>query len=178
MSDTSQRGLMSHTAILNRLVQLGYEVLLPWADHLGYDLAYYLTEKSRSFGFFVHQESSLVRVQCKTARLISDGQCLEFNTLSNISAKRGNKRVGYAGKAEYFAAYSPDTEQVYMIPVNQAPKGGSMILRFKSAGLVRGNHKKLMLCLMRRLKILALTGLRTMRYRRTERVGVEPTEGD
>jgi hypothetical protein len=29
-----------------------------------------------------------------------------------------------------------------MIPVNQAPKGGSMILRFKCAGLVRGNHKK------------------------------------
>jgi hypothetical protein len=29
MSDTSQRSLMSHTAILNRLVQLGYEVLLP-----------------------------------------------------------------------------------------------------------------------------------------------------
>jgi hypothetical protein len=29
-----------------------------------------------------------------------------------------------------------------MVPVNEAPKGGSMILRFKSAGLVRGNHKK------------------------------------
>lgn len=142
MSDTSQRGLMSHTAILNRLVQLGYEVLLSWADHLGYDLAYYHTEATRSFGFFVHRESYLVRVQCKTARLISDGQCLEFNTLSNISAKRGNKRVRYEGKAEYFAAYSPDTGKVYMIPVSQAPKGDSMILRFKSAGLIRGNHKK------------------------------------
>ena len=32
MRDTSQRGLISHTAILNRLVQLGYEVLLPWAE--------------------------------------------------------------------------------------------------------------------------------------------------
>jgi PD-(D/E)XK endonuclease len=142
MGDTSQRGLMSHTAILNRFVQLGFEVLLPWADHLGYDLAYYITEEHRSFGFFVHQVSHLVRVQCKTARLISDGQCLEFNTLSNISAKRGNKRVGYVGRAEYFAAYSPDTGKVYVVAVNEAPKGGSMILRFKSAGLVRGNHKK------------------------------------
>jgi len=133
---------MSHTAILNRLVQLGFEVLLPWADHLGYDLAYYVTEEHRSFGFFVHRESHLIRVQCKTARLISNGQCLEFNTLSNMSAKRGNKRVGYDGKAEYFAAYSPDTGKVYMVSVNKAPKGGSMILRFKSAGLVRGNHKK------------------------------------
>src|SRR5579884_2055918 len=99
MSDTSQRGLMSHTAILNRLVQLGYEVLLPWADYLGYDLAYYVTEEQRHFGFFVHRESRLVRVQCKTARLISGGQCLEFNTLSTLSAKRGNRRVGYEGKA-------------------------------------------------------------------------------
>ena len=36
--DTSQQGLISQTAVLNRLVQLGFEVLLPWADHLGYDL--------------------------------------------------------------------------------------------------------------------------------------------
>lgn len=142
MSDTSQRGLMSHTAILNRLIQLGFEVLLPWADYLGYDLAYYVTEEQRSLGFFVHRESHLVRVQCKTARLISDGQCIEFNTLSNISAKRGNRRVDYTGRADYFAAYSPDTEKVYIVPVSEAPKGGSMILRFKSAGLVRGNHKK------------------------------------
>ncbi len=56
--DTSQQGLVSHTAVLNRLVQLGFEVLLPWADHLGYDLAYYVVEEYRSFGFFVHQESA------------------------------------------------------------------------------------------------------------------------
>lgn len=73
--DTSQRGLMSHTAILNRLVQLGYEVLLPWADHLGYDLAYYVTEEHRNFGFFVHRESHLVRVQCKMALLMYKKSC-------------------------------------------------------------------------------------------------------
>jgi hypothetical protein len=55
MRDTSQKGLISHTAVLNRLVQLRYEVLLPWADHLGYDLAYYVTEEQRSFGFFAHR---------------------------------------------------------------------------------------------------------------------------
>jgi hypothetical protein len=32
----------------------------------------------------------------------------EFNTLSNMSAKQGNKRVGYEGGAEYFAVYSND----------------------------------------------------------------------
>ena len=69
MKDTSQQGLISHTAVLNRLVQLGFEVLLPWADHLGYDLAYYATEEHRSFGFFVHQEAHLVRIQVKTGVL-------------------------------------------------------------------------------------------------------------
>ena len=43
MKDTSQQGLISHTAVLNRLVQLGFKVLLPWTDHLGYDMAYYRT---------------------------------------------------------------------------------------------------------------------------------------
>jgi PD-(D/E)XK endonuclease len=66
MRDTSQQGLISHTAILNKLVQLGFEVLLPWADHLGYDLAYYVTTEERHFGFFVHREARLVRIQCKT----------------------------------------------------------------------------------------------------------------
>ncbi len=68
MRDTSQTGLISHTAVLNRLVQLGL--------------------------------------------------------------------------AEYFAVYLPDNGKVYMISVDEAPKRGDMTLRFKGAGLVRGNHKK------------------------------------
>src|SRR5215469_11860493 len=60
--------------------QLGYEVLLPWSPHLGYDLAYYVKKEERHCGFFVHQESQLVRVQCKTARLAKDNSSLVFNT--------------------------------------------------------------------------------------------------
>lgn len=141
MRDTSQQGLISHTAILNRLVQLGFEVLLPWADHLGYDLAYYVTEEHRSFGFFVYKESRLVRIQCKTGRLVKDGNCIEFPTVSVSAGKRGNLKKGYAGKAEYFAVYLPENGKVYMIAVNEAPGRTDMTLRFKSAGLVRGNHK-------------------------------------
>jgi len=144
MRDTSQQGLISHTAILNRLVQLGFEVLLPWADHLGYDLAYYVGEEHRNFGFFVHREARLVRIQCKTGRLTKDGTCFEFNTVSVTTNNKGSnhRKRGYVGKAEYFAVYLPDNGKVYMISVNKAPKGGGMTLRFKSAGLVRGNHKK------------------------------------
>jgi PD-(D/E)XK nuclease superfamily protein len=142
MVDTSQRGLMSHTAILNRLVQLGFEVLLPWADHLGYDMAYYTVEEHRNFGFFVHREARLVRIQCKTGRLTKNGSCFEFPTVSVSAGKRGNLKKGYVGKSEYFAVYLPENEKVYMVSVDEAPKTADMTLRFKRAGLIRGNHKK------------------------------------
>lgn len=47
MGKTQDNGLIGHTMILNRLVQLGYEVLLPWADYLGYDLAYLVSKEER-----------------------------------------------------------------------------------------------------------------------------------
>jgi PD-(D/E)XK endonuclease len=126
-------GLISHTAVLNRLVQLGFEVLLPWADHLGYDLAYYETTEERHFGFFVHRESYLVRIQVKTAWLSKDGTCLEFNTSTVSVRKRGNnKKSGYK-------VYSPDTGKVYMLAVDEVPNG-NMNLRFKSAGVIRANR--------------------------------------
>src|SRR5690348_1471797 len=131
MKDTSQKGLVSLTAVLNRFVQLGYEVLLPWADHSGYDLAYYVTEEHCNFGFFDHKESYLVRVQVKTAWLSKGGTCLEFNTSTVSVRKTGqNKKSGYKGKAEYFAIYSPDTEKIYMIAVDEATEH-DMNLRFK-----------------------------------------------
>jgi len=54
MGNTSKTGLIGQTAVLNRLVQLGYEVLLPWSQDLGYDLAYYVETEERQFGFFAH----------------------------------------------------------------------------------------------------------------------------
>lgn len=142
MSDTSQRGLVSHTAILYRLVQLGYEVLLPWADHLGYDLVYSVTEEHRSFGFFVHEETRLVRVQCKTGWLIKDGSCFQFKTVSISPGKHSNLKRTYIGKAEVFAVYLPENGKVYMIPVDEAPQSSEMILRFKGAGVIRNNGRQ------------------------------------
>lgn len=142
MRDTLQKGLISHTAVLNRLVQLGFEVLLPWADHLSYDLAYLVTEEHRNFGFFVHKETKLVRVQVKTAWLSKDGTCLEFNTSTVSVRKNGNnKKSNYRGKAEYFAIYSPDTGKIYLLAVDKATKY-NMSLRFKSAGVIRSNGKQ------------------------------------
>jgi len=142
MRDTSQKGLISHTAVLNRFVQLGFEVLLPWADHLGYDLAYLVTEEHRNFGFFVHHNTHLVRVQVKTGRITKDGACIKFNTVSISAGKRGNLKKGYTGKAEYFAVYVPETGKVYLVSIDEAPKATDMTLRYKTAGVSRSNSKQ------------------------------------
>lgn len=144
MRDTSQQGLVSQTAVLNRLVQLGFEVLVPWADHLGYDLAYYVETTERHFGFFVHRESQLVRIQVKTGRLTKDGTCIEFNTVSVTTNTKGSKhhKRGYVGKAEYFGVYVQDNGKTYIVAVNDAPQAGSMTLRFKDAGVIRSNGRQ------------------------------------
>ena len=131
MGNTSKTGLIGQTAVLNRLVQLGHEVLLPWSPDLGYDLAYYAETEERHFGFFVHKEGQLIRIQCKVAWLSKDGASLIFNTSTasfrNTGAKK--KRSGYRGRADWFAAYSPDTGKVYMVSVWEAPDASHMTLR-------------------------------------------------
>ncbi len=132
MGDTSRQGMISQTAVLNRLVQLGYEVLLPWSPDLGYDLTYYVETEERHFGFFVHKESQLVRIQCKTARLAKDSASLVFNTSTVSMGGAGvwkKKKSGYRGRADWFGVYSPDTGKVYMVSVWEAPEASEMHLR-------------------------------------------------
>jgi hypothetical protein len=142
MGNTSQRGLQGQTAVLNRLVQLGLEVLLPWGDHIGYDLAYYATTEERHFGFFIHRENQLVRIQCKVAWLSEDGSYLIFNTSTVSAGGKGvwkKKKTGYEGRAEYFGVYSPDTGKVYMVSVAEAPQASSMRLRLQAS---KNNQEK------------------------------------
>ena len=120
MGITHLRGLEGETAVLNRLIQLGYEVLHPWNSYLGYDLAYVMTDEESKVVEFV-------RVQCKMARLSKDQACLIFNTCS--CAEWGRKKHNYHGQAEMFGVYSPNTGKVYMIPVAGSGKGSEIHLR-------------------------------------------------
>lgn len=132
MGDTSRQGMISQTAVLNRFVQLGYEVLLPWSPDLGYDLAYYVEKEERHFGFFVYKESQLIRIQCKTARLAKDNASLVFNTSTVSMGGSGiwkKKKSGYRGRADWFGVYSPDTGKVYLLSVWEAPAASEMRLR-------------------------------------------------
>ena len=127
MGITHQRGLEAETAILNRLVQLGYEVLVPWNRSLGYDLAYVVEKEESHFGFFTFKTLEVVRIQCKRAWLRDNGAYLIFKTSG--AAEWGRKSHNYHGKAELFGVYAPDTGKVYMIAVADAGKGSEMHLR-------------------------------------------------
>jgi PD-(D/E)XK endonuclease len=127
MGITQQRGLTGETAVLNRLVQLGYEVLHPWNRSLGYDLAYLVEKEEHLFGFFTFKTLELVRIQCKLAWLSKDGACLIFNTAA--ATEWGRKTHNYHGLAEMFGVYSPNTEKVYMVAVAETGKGSHMLLR-------------------------------------------------
>lgn len=138
--NTAGRGLEAHTAVLYALVRKGLEVLLPWADHLAYDIAYYYPGEE-GIGPFGRKEPRLVRIQCKMARISVDGGFIEFNAYRVSPGDNGRRSVkkGYRGEAEYFGVYSPDTGKVYMVSVDEVPEGGNVHLRLKKS---KNNQEK------------------------------------
>ena len=64
--NTSRKGEITESVILARLVQLGYECLIPWGHDHRYDIA-------------IDDVGMLVRIQCKTAHYNEEQGCLEFN---------------------------------------------------------------------------------------------------
>ncbi len=134
--NTAGRGLEAHTAILYALVARGEEVLIPWADHLRYDLALVRYEG----GFLSTKEPRLYRVQCKMARLTDDGSCIIFNAFNTIPGEGGRRAgvKGYRGEVEYFGVYSSDTGKCYLVPVDAVPIAGARLRLTKS----RNNQEK------------------------------------
>jgi hypothetical protein len=92
---------MSEARVLVALIEAGYVVSKPFGDGYKYD-------------FVIDDGAVLQRVQCKTGRLKRG--CVVFNAYS-VAGNSGGKRQGYAGLADFFAVYCPDTEQTYLVPV-------------------------------------------------------------
>ena len=123
--DSARKGLVTHLAVAQRLVELGFEVLEPVGNHLRYDLAYYVPASAG-------EKAQLVRIQCKTAQLSKDKTCLLFNAF-NLSGERKRQKRGYQGDAEYFGVYSPETRKVYLIHVDECPVNQTS-LRLEATG--------------------------------------------
>lgn len=119
--NSKAKGERTEGIVLARLLQLGHVVLMPFGDNQRYDLV--IDEGDGKF----------IRGQCKTAR-ISNG-CVAFNTAS-VNGFTG-KRKTYKGQIDVFWVYSPDTDDVYEVPINSVginesrlrikpPKGGAI----------------------------------------------------
>jgi len=95
--------------VLARLVQAGNNVLVPFGENTRYD--YVIEERDGSF----------TRVQCKTGRL--RGGTIRFKACSftyHHPNNRGTRvyRHNYRGQADVFGIYCPETDSVYLVPVD------------------------------------------------------------
>jgi PD-(D/E)XK endonuclease len=129
VSTTVRKGQITETKILARLTELGYNCLIPWGNDRRYDIA-------------IDNEGQLLRLQCKTGRYNEKKGIIEFNTAITDHARgeRGSHvRRGYVGQADYFGIYCPELGTLYLVPVEDAPKGiASLRVRPTKNGQVKG----------------------------------------
>ena len=104
MVDTKSIGEISEAIVLAEFLKAGFPVLVPFGDNRRYDLV-------------VEVGGSFLRVQCKTASPCLEGACIRFKARSGAHQSRP-----YRGQADLFAAYSPDTGQVYVLAVDDVPE--------------------------------------------------------
>jgi hypothetical protein len=107
MGDTpSEVGARTELAVALELARAGKLVYAPLlSSHGRVDLLY-----EDADGFH--------RVQCKSARLLND--TLFFLTCSNTR----NIPRDYRGEVDVFGVYSPDLDEVFIVPVDEAPIRG------------------------------------------------------
>ena len=100
-------GDRSCAMILARLLQVFDIVLIPFGENQRYDL---VVDTGRGF----------LRVQCKTGRL-RDG-AIRFNSCSSTfhhPNPDSRARSHYRGAADVFGVYCPETDGVYIVPVEE-----------------------------------------------------------
>jgi len=123
----NKKGLGERTeaVITYRLLEAGYNVLKPYGDNTRYDLV------------IEDADGKLWKVQCKTTWMSPDNNCIMFATASNESrikdGRWGYSRKSYRGEIHYFAAYSPDTQKVYLVPVDHVGKAHAYLRLVEAA---------------------------------------------
>lgn len=108
---TKAIGEISEAFVIAEFIKAGFPVLLPFGENQRYDMA-------------VDNHGRLLRVQCKTATLVTaNGHgstgCLRFNAHS-VEDRR--HRTSYRDQADLFAVYAPHTGQVYVLAVDDVPE--------------------------------------------------------
>ena len=98
-----QKGAVAESAIVHAAIKLGLGVFRPLSDGERYDLIFNLRPR-------------LVRVQCKTAVL--HGEVLAVPLYSSRRSADGSvKRVYTSDEIDAVAAYSPELERCFLLPM-------------------------------------------------------------
>jgi PD-(D/E)XK endonuclease len=108
---------MEHPKDIGERSQLAVMIAL---DHVGYAVFAPLGENTRA-DLVIDEGERLARVQCKTGRL-RDG-AIRFKSCSSY-AHHPNPKIlkrDYAGEVDYFGIYCPETQRVYLIPIEDVP---------------------------------------------------------
>jgi hypothetical protein len=103
--------------VLAHLLRVHRNVLIPFGENSRYDLV-------------IEEETRFVRVQCKAGR-VRNG-VIRFNTCSTTYHHPGNQGTKayhhhYRGAADLFGVYCPETDRVYLVPVDDVPTREGML---------------------------------------------------
>jgi hypothetical protein len=111
----SQKGAAAEAEVAAAAIRLDIVVLRPLCDGRRYDLV-------------IDIGGRLLRVQCKWASRVGD--VLMTRCITSRHTPRGYVRTTYSCREiDAIAVYSPDTDAVYLIPINEVERRGQVSLR-------------------------------------------------
>ena len=111
-----RKGIITEESLKLWFLKKGFSVSVPIGDDDRYD-------------FIVDFNGKLIRMQSKTSNLTRTENCLNFMTASINYNSKGSHRTQYTSEEiDYFCTIHPETEQVYIVPVEIC--GNECNLRF------------------------------------------------
>ena len=113
-------------AVMLALREVGLAVLVPFGENTRYDLV-------------IDDGAKMARVQCKTGRLRKGA--VIWSICSNYGHQKNPRVVhrDYQGEVDYFGVFCPETQGVYLIPIDEVPMRRQGSLRVVPS---KNNQKK------------------------------------
>lgn len=103
--NTKAVGEKSEGQVIAALLKAERVILIPFGDNQRYDLV-------------IDNNGKFIRVQCKTGRLKNGVIVVRTHSKTWKNGRRTGTR-GYKGEADLFGVYCPETDKVYLIPVDE-----------------------------------------------------------
>lgn len=126
--NTKDKGDISELKVATRLMEFGVRVSKPIGDNYRYDL--------------IADDGKLHRIQVKTG-VLQDNGSVRFNCMSVYGKGEDIESKGYSNdEIDGFAVYSPSTDDVYYIDIDDAPSTAMHIRVDDSITSPNSNHAK------------------------------------